>query len=134
MSLLILDSSHETVLLAQKIFDMQFEQDAKIRREYDEYRKRIMLRDILYNLACLNVAIDFDSPEIFNDYALWIYKLLDARMPDLQKNRAKEHMVDHYKYISKALKETTDEADSAIAERFLREAIELTEGEFAKPS
>ena len=119
MSLLILDSSYEIVLLAQKIFDMQFEQDSQMRREYDEYRKRLMLRDILYNLACLNVAIDYDSAEIFNDYALWIYKLIDARMSDIQKNRAKEHMVDHYKYISKALKETTTAADFAVAERFL---------------
>ncbi len=134
MSLLILDSSNETALLAQKIFDIQFENDSKMRSEYDAHRKRLMLRDILYNLECLNVALEYNSIEIFSDYALWIYKLLDSRMSDLQKVRIKDQMVNHYKIISKVLKEVVSDSYFDSAEIFLNEAIKITENEFSMPS
>jgi len=59
MSLLILDSTEDRMQLVQEIFDRQFKQDKKLSSEYDDYRKRQMLKDISYNLECLETALAF---------------------------------------------------------------------------
>ena len=107
MSLLILDSTEDRMQLVQEIFDRQFKQDKKLSSEYDDYRKRQMLKDISYNLECLETALNFKADGIFTDYTRWIFELLAIRMKDLGENRVREQMIHHYQILGKILTEKT---------------------------
>ena len=130
MSLLYLGNEQETKILAQEIFDMQFDSDPKLEKEYDSRRKKLMFEDILYNLECLQVAVKYDEEKIFTDYAVWIYKLLCNLMGDLSKERIKEQMVDHYKKMSLCLKEVLTEEKWVQYNKHINNGIEATEKAF----
>ena len=126
MSLLILNQSEKIQQLAQKIFARQFRQDSKMHTEYDERRKRLMLTDIIYNLECLENAAKFKSADIFLDNALWIYKLLVYRMPDIEPGRIKQQMAGHYEAILTVIREEYSEEVVKPAEQILLAAMEMT--------
>lgn len=132
MSLLMADQSIKVTNIARKVYDRHFEIDPKLDLEYDDHRKKLMYDDILINIGYLDTAIMFDNPKIFGDYAIWIYQLLCFIMKDLNTERIKEQMIDHYQILNDTLASILDEEDAAKADEILKYAIELTKKETIK--
>ena len=127
MSLLFQSANAQQAELAQQIFDLQFKRDKKIKNEYDDYRKKMMLRDIEYSLEFLDTSMRHQSKSIFEDYALWIVKFLIARMQDLHVTRVKQHMVAHYQSTKEVLHQEYPEEKNKLAFYHLDHAIRITE-------
>ena len=128
MSLLFDVIDNKTEMLAEKIFERQFEYDKNLDNEYGDYRKTKMYRDIKHNLKSLEVAVQYDANKIFEDYALWLVKLLSTRMEDLPKERIKEQMISHYRIIGEVLEEAQVKRDyQQKAQLHLENAIKVTE-------
>ena len=100
MSLLLSGIEAKLITLAQKIFDRQFELDSKLVIEMDERRKQLMFQDILYNFSFLTTAVNLQDENIFSNYALWLFELLCNLMKDIDRDRIKDQMVDHYRILS----------------------------------
>ncbi len=126
MSLLILDSTEKRMNLVQKIFDRQFVLDKKMDREYSDYRKRMMLKDINYNLETLETAVKLKADSIFSDYALWLLQMLVQRMKDLGEERVREQMVAHYQILKEVLGEEVPFGEREETFRQLDKAIRIT--------
>ncbi|MGM0421417.1 MAG: cobalamin B12-binding domain-containing protein [Bacillota bacterium] len=127
MSLLFEVIDNKTESLAEKIFERQLENDKRLNDEYSDYRKSKMYRDIKHNLKSLEVAIKYDATKIFEDYALWLAKLLANRMEDLPEERVKEHLITHFRIIGEVLKEEVEKDYWQKARLHLDNAIEVTE-------
>lgn len=125
MSLLNQEYTSRQRDLAQTIFERYMSADPLLSSEYSQYRQRTMLRDILYNLECLDVAVRHDTEEIFLDYVLWMYNLLVTRMTDTSPERIKQQLIQHYQTMIEVLAE--DVSESANQRRIILEkAISLT--------
>lgn len=117
------------VTIARKVYDKQFEDDPLLEKEYDDHRKKLMYEDILINLSYLDTAIQFDDSKIFGDYAIWIYQLLCYIMKDLSRDRIKDQMIMHYQILNDSLSSVLIEAEAKKADKFIKDAIELTKKE-----
>ncbi len=126
MSLLILDTTEERMKLSQEIFERQFARDRKMEKEYSNYRKRMMLKDINYNLETLEVAAKLDSDQIISDYARWLFQLLAFRMKDLGEERVRAQMTSHYEILKEVFKEKVQGEEKDKIFRLLDKAIEVT--------
>jgi len=126
MSLLFLDSSEQTAALARNVYNRQFAEDARLESEYDDRRKREMYNDILFNLSYLETAMEHDDDRVFNNYAVWIYYLLCHFMKELDKERIRDHMVNHYEILKEELLKTLPEGKGRKATHHLDRAIEAT--------
>ncbi len=103
MSLLSTNLSSEFNQAAKRIYDKQFLLDNKLEYEYDDYRKKKMYEDILYNLSFLEVSYELDDQRLFGEYGVWLYELMMNLMPDISPTRIKEQMLDHYDLLSSEL-------------------------------
>ena len=129
MSLLFQISNEKVNHIARQVCDKHFEIDPKLHSEYDERRKRLMYEDVLYNIAFLNTAMEFNDDKIFIDYAVWLYQLLCHLMKDLNRDRIKDQMVLHYKILENILTQTLSEEEANKARHHLNNAIVATEYE-----
>lgn len=127
MSLLMTTTDPRLIVLAQQIFDRQFAEDPKLTREMDERRKQLMFQDILYNFSFLTTAVTLQDEKIFTSYTVWLYELLCNLMKDIDRDRIKDQMIDHYRILRTFTKELFTGAHIAIADRFLDRAIEETD-------
>ncbi len=103
MSLLNTNLSSAFNQAAKRIYDKQFLLDNKLESEYDDYRKKKMYEDILYNLSFLEVSYELDDQRLFGEYGVWLYELMMSLMPDISPQRIKEQMLDHYEILSSEL-------------------------------
>jgi methanogenic corrinoid protein MtbC1 len=127
MSLLSTTTDPKLIVLAQQIFDRQFAEDPKLDQEMDERRRQLMFHDILYNFSFLTTAVNLRDDKIFTSYAVWLYELLCNLMKDLDRDRIKDQMVDHYRILRSFTDELFSAEDASIAEHFLKLAIEETD-------
>ncbi len=127
MSLLLSGIDPKLITLAQKIFDQQFASDPKLSLEMDERRKQLMFQDILYNFNFLSTAVNLHDERIFSNYALWLFELLCNLMKDLDRDRIKDQMVDHYHILSAFVDELFMSEQVALAQEYLQKAILVTE-------
>jgi len=125
MSLLILESKEERMQLAQAIFDRQLDQDSRLGREYDDYRRRMMLQDINYNLEHLATAVKHQAPNILIDYTRWLLQLLAWRMVDLGPERVREQMDHHFQIMQEVLEEQGFAPGRELAREYLEQALEI---------
>ncbi len=132
MSLLLQIPSEKVKMLAQKVYNRQFEMDPNLQNEYDDRRKRLMYEDILYNLGYLDTAISFHDCMIFEEYAVWVYQLLCNLMKDLGRERVKEQMILHYNLLKEELEETLTGAEAIMANEYIDRAIEVTASQSEK--
>lgn len=126
MSLLFMKHAPHLITLAQQIFDEQFRIDEKLTTEMDERRKQAMFQDILYNFNFLTTAVELEDEDIFTNYAVWLFNLLCNLMKDLQRERIKDQMVDHYTILRSYTKELYTEEQAHLADIYLDRAIEAT--------
>lgn len=129
MSLLMNNEDPKLTSIAKKVYNNQFEKDPRLEKEYDDRRKKLMYKDILYNLGYLDTAIQFNDRKIFGDYAIWIYQLLCYIMKDLDRNRIKEQMITHYEILNESLKGVLSETEGVKGAEYIQYAIELTKKE-----
>lgn len=127
MSLLMTTTDPNLIILAQKIFDRQFADDPKLLQEMDERRRQLMYQDILYNFSFLTTSVRLRDEKIFTSYAIWLYELLCNLMKDLDRDRIKDQMVDHYRILRSCTRELFADDEVLVAERFLDRAIEETD-------
>ncbi len=127
MSLLLSGIEAKLITLAQKIFDRQFELDSKLVIEMDERRKQLMFQDILYNFSFLTTAVNLQDENIFSNYALWLFELLCNLMKDIDRDRIKDQMVDHYRILSSCADELYKDEQVDLAKSYLQRAIVVTE-------
>lgn len=131
MSLFINYNNPKILGISQKIFDLHFERDPKLKEEMDERRSRLMYEDIIYNISYLLTAIYFSDEKIFENYAIWLYELLCNLMKDLDRDRIKDHMTEHYRITSDLLSDLEgdmlSEEEIQKARRYLDKAIAATE-------
>ena len=127
MSLLLSGIDPKLITLAQKIFDRQFEIDPKLALEMDERRKQLMFQDILYNFNFLTTAVNLQDEDIFSNYAIWLFELLCNLMKDLDRDRIKDQMVDHYNILAVFTDELFTSEQAVLARTYLAKAIEVTE-------
>ena len=127
MGLLLSNTDPKLIMLAQKIFDQQFEADPKLEREMDDRRKQLMFQDILYNFSFLSTAVHLEDEKIFTTYASWLYELLCNLMRDLDRDRIKDQMVDHYAIIRKFVDELFSPEEGKRASAYLDRAIAITD-------
>ncbi len=127
MSLLLDVTDPNIEELAERIFELQFAREDRLEDEYDDYRKSRMFRDIKHNLKILEVAIKYEADNIFQDYALWLVKLLSNRMKDLPPERVREQMINHYQIMAEVLREEFNENYQEKAQIYLKNAISTTE-------
>ncbi|MDP3305173.1 MAG: cobalamin-dependent protein [Erysipelotrichaceae bacterium] len=131
MSLMTSLNDPRVLQLAQKVYADHFTYDPKLELEYDDRRKKLMYEDILYNISFLMTAVHLSDEKIFTSYARWLNELLCNLMPDLDRVRIMTQMKDHYRILSKTLKDlpsellNVDEIESA--QRYIQRAIEITE-------
>jgi len=126
MSLLLNVTDNRIEEMAERIFKLQFAREDKLEDEYNDYRKSMMFRDIKYNLKILEVAVRYDAEDIFQDYALWLLKLLTSRMEDLSSGRVREQMISHYQIMAEVLREEFDWDYQEKAQVYLENAIRVT--------
>ncbi|MFO7969016.1 MAG: cobalamin-dependent protein [Candidatus Izemoplasmatales bacterium] len=112
--------------VAENVYKQHFIEDKKLEEEYDDYRKKKMYEDILYNLSFLEVSYNLEEDNLFLEYAKWLYELMVNLMPDLTKERIKEHMVVHYNLLDKELKKVLDTLEYKTIHNYLKNAIEIT--------
>ncbi len=126
MSLLLNVTDNRIEEMAERIFKLQFAREDKLEDEYNDYRKSMMFRDIKYNLKILEVAVRYDAEDIFQDYALWLLKLLTSRMEDLSSGRVREQMISHYQIMAEVLREEFDWDYQEKVQVYLENAIRVT--------
>ncbi len=127
MSLLLSSIDPKLITLAQKVFDRQFATDPKLSIEMDERRKQLMFQDILYNFSFLTTAVNLQDENIFSNYAVWLFELLCNLMKDLDRDRIKVQMVDHYQVLSLFADELFKGEQIDLAKSYLQKAILVTE-------
>ena len=126
MSLLLSGIDPKLITLAQKVFDRQFATDSKLSLEMDERRKQLMFQDILYNFSFLTTAVNLQDENIFSNYAVWLFELLCNLMKDLDRDRIKDQMVDHYHVLSLFADELFNSEQVDLAKSYLQKAIPVT--------
>ncbi|MCF7924216.1 MAG: cobalamin-dependent protein [Candidatus Izimaplasma sp.] len=112
--------------VANNVYNQHFIKDKKLEEEYDDYRKKKMYEDILYNLSFLEVSYNLEEENLFLEYAKWLYELMMYLMPDLSKERIKEHMILHYELLSQELKKVLSDEEFKVIHHLLSNAIEIT--------
>lgn len=127
MGLLFLHLSNEFYKIADRVYHRQFEMDRRLEREYSEYRRQKMYEDILYNLSFLDIAKRYDDHQMFDNYAVWLLRLMEHLMPDLSSERVKEQMVTHYELLKEALFDTFGAEEFKPYGFLLDRAIERTQ-------
>lgn len=127
MSLLLNSVDPKLITLAQKIFDQQFADDPRLDLELDERRKQLMFQDVLYNFNFLTTAVSLEDEQIFSTYAVWLFELLCNLMKDLDRDRIKDQMVDHYRILAHFSDELFPPEQATLAKNYLAKAIQLTE-------
>jgi MerR family transcriptional regulator, light-induced transcriptional regulator len=126
MSLLNTNLSKEFNQAAKRIYDQQFLLDNRLESEYDDYRKKKMYEDILYNLSFLEVSYDLEDNKLFGEYAIWLYELMMNLMPDITPERIKQQMLDHYDILSSELESILPEKKYAKIKTFIDKAKNKT--------
>ncbi|MFW5888746.1 MAG: cobalamin B12-binding domain-containing protein [Bacillota bacterium] len=126
MSLLNNNLSKTFNKVAENVYKQHFIKDKKLEEEYDDYRKKKMYEDILYNLNFLEVSYNLEEEKIFIEYAKWLYELMVYLMPDLSKKRIKNHMIVHYNLLDKELKKVLDNNKYEVIHNCLNNAIDIT--------
>jgi MerR family transcriptional regulator, light-induced transcriptional regulator len=126
MGLLFLQLSKNFHSIADRVYVRQFEIDQRLESEYNDYRRKKMYEDILYNLSFLDIAHRYQDSILFNNYALWLLQLMVSLMPDLTNLRVKEQMVTHYQLLKEALYEHSSSEEYASYEKILDRAIDVT--------
>lgn len=127
MGLLVHDFSMELLKVAEKVYLWHLEKDPLTGEAYDDYRKRKLYEDTLHNLSFLDTACELEDIKIFQDYALWLYRLLVPLMSDVPPERLKEHMTTHYGFLSEALQSVLGEEGHRRYRPFLEAAVHATE-------
>ncbi|HKM08822.1 MAG TPA: cobalamin-dependent protein [Sphaerochaeta sp.] len=92
----------------------------------DDRRKQLMFQDILYNFSFLSTAVRLQDAKIFASYAVWLFELLCNLMRDLDRDRIKNQMIDHYRILSSFTGELFSAEEANLAEQYLDRAIEVT--------
>jgi methanogenic corrinoid protein MtbC1 len=77
-------------------------------------------------LKILDVAIKYNAEGIFQDYALWLIKLLFSRMKDISSDRIREQMINHYQIIAEVIEKEFDQNYYEKAQIHLKNAINIT--------
>ncbi|SDB90668.1 Methanogenic corrinoid protein MtbC1 [Pelagirhabdus alkalitolerans] len=128
MSLLTNYTDPSFIKIAQYVFKEQFKMDPQLYEEMNERRQKAMYDDVVYNISFLMTAIQFEDKDIFEHYAVWLYELLTHLMPDLDRDRIMQQMIDHYMILSKTLMMTDllTDSEKELAQAYLKAASEVT--------
>ncbi len=112
--------------IAEKVYQRQFELDERLEEEYDEERRQRMFEDILHNLSFLETAIRLEDQKIFDEYAVWLFKLMVYLMPDLGEERVRQQMIMHYELLEEVLEQELSPKKYKTFQAYLLTAIRLT--------
>ncbi len=126
MSLLNTNLSKEFYEVAYNVYDIHFQHDKVLETEYDDYRKKRMFEDILYNLSFLEVSYTIEDNKLFEEYSVWLYELMMNLMPDISPKRIKEQMLDHYKILDNELKKMLLPEKYKQINNYIQRAINAT--------
>jgi MerR family transcriptional regulator, light-induced transcriptional regulator len=65
--------------LAEEILNNQYQRQPELAQRYTETQRQACLWDIQYTLGYLSQSLEYISPALFIDYAVWLYTVLHNR-------------------------------------------------------
>jgi len=107
--------------LAEKIVDLQYQQNPGYWKKYGEEGRRISIRDAAYHLPFLTEAIVAGDPDIFNSYVLWVKQLFR------NLGFSDSVMTETLECIRVVLKETFGQEYHHFFDRFIDSGLETME-------
>jgi len=132
MGLLTAELSSSFQQVADDVYNQHFDKDKTLESDYDDYRKKKMYEDIMYNLSFLEVSVTLDDDALFERYAKWLFDLMIHLMPDLGYEKVKNHMLTHYTLLDDALKKVLDASLYESVHVHIKKAIKATENHHHK--
>ena len=114
-----------------RLVDAAFEREQRQNPEYfaslSQKTKKIIYRDTRYNIDFLYTAFVLDDEKIIQDYALWLYQLMDSVLTDYTAEQSRQYVIRHLEAIRQSIPETV----SAEKQIKLQKLVECAEEHIA---
>lgn len=121
----------------QNLVDAAFQCELNSRPEYfsslSPRVRKIIQRDTRYNVDFLYTAYTLDDTKIMEDYARWLFRLMDSVFVDRSTSETADYVVRHFDCICQAVSSALDAEKQAHVMELLDAAKNAVQDEAQKP-
>ena len=109
MSLLWMEYETEFQNLVDTAFQCEQENNQEYFAGLSKRVQKIIYRDTRYNIDFLYTAYVLNDDKIMENYAVWLYQLMDSVLKNKTKAETAQYVINHLKYIQQGVDQTVSE-------------------------
>lgn len=130
MGLLWVDYGEEFQNLVDRSWEIQTGDEKAYFDRLPDRVKKIIYRDTRYNVDFLYTAYELGEDRVMENYARWLYRLMEGVVSKKWANYPMEHyVIRHFEYMKKAVSEAAGKDKKAELTRLLTLAQEAVKDE-----
>lgn len=128
MSLLWMDYEEEFQNLVDAAYECEYKANEAYFSKLPKRVQKIIYRDTRYNVDFLYTAYVMKDAKIMEQYALWLFELMDGILKHLTREQTAKYVIDHLEAVKQGVQLAVSEDKRAELTELINRAQECIRG------